>query len=355
MGPRAVRLRHLAILALLAAVIALPSGLTAHFALAPKILVAPLDFEDPEARVIDAGRLSASRADFSAYLKRITAFDTKYDRVQPSFYLHFSLIRGIALQHPENVHSYIDRLEGVRGRPELFQLATTFWFEKQAEVFGGLLRFHAAAASRGLQRDPKVRKVLDLYVASLKVAFLEELIVLGEMPPSVAGLRTFVDGSPAERRHRIDTGAADDSELTPPEEQRRMKLRWIAFRRDVLAAAEPANRCAEVSSLDLPEETVLVEINQRRFSLADLHQIFGKPETDRRWNAVKRVNCCRLVLFYAMADLADSLGIQPEGLAAEAAVSEFLYLAALGIVDDLAPELLSDEGAPAGLASAQRE
>ena len=108
-------------------------SISAHFALAPKILVAPLDFEDPDARVIESGRLSASRADFSAYLKRITAFDTKHDRIQPSFYHHFSLIRGIALQHPENVHSYIDRLEGVRGRPELVKLATAFWFEKQAD------------------------------------------------------------------------------------------------------------------------------------------------------------------------------------------------------------------------------
>ncbi|MCG8597851.1 MAG: hypothetical protein MI785_26285 [Kiloniellales bacterium] len=106
MRPHAVSARRLSILALLAVLVALPSDPSAHFALAPKILVAPLDFEDPDARVIESGRLSASRADFSAYLKRITAFDTKYDRIQPSFYHHFSLIRGIALQHPENVHSY---------------------------------------------------------------------------------------------------------------------------------------------------------------------------------------------------------------------------------------------------------
>lgn len=104
--PHAVSARRLSILALLAVLVALPSDPSAHFALAPKILVAPLDFEDPDAWVIESGRLSASRADFSAYLKRITAFDTKYDRIQPSFYHHFSLIRGIALQHPENVHSY---------------------------------------------------------------------------------------------------------------------------------------------------------------------------------------------------------------------------------------------------------
>ena len=212
-------------------------------------------------------------------------------RISPSRRRSWSRRSTSRTQHPENVHSYIDRLKGVRGRPELVKLATAFWFEKQAEVFGGLLRVHAAAESRGRRQDPKVRAVLDLYTESLKVAFLEELIVLGEMAPSAAGLRSYVAGIPAERRRRIDTGAADDSELTPPEEQRRMKQRWVAFRRDVLAAAEQANRCHEVTSLDLPEETVLVEVNQR--DPADQrHRQAARPPAARRGGGL-RGGCAR--------------------------------------------------------------
>ena len=96
----------------------LPQPGLGHFSVAPKLEVGPADLEGAESVFLTLGETTASRGDFHRYLQRITAFDTKYDRMQPTFWLHLELVRSIALLHPRNVHSIVDDLREARALPE---------------------------------------------------------------------------------------------------------------------------------------------------------------------------------------------------------------------------------------------
>jgi hypothetical protein len=295
------------------------------------------------------GATRASRSDFAGYLTRLTAFDTKYDRVQPSFYAHFSLARGIALFYPDNVHKYIDRVSLVADDAALHALAVRSWFRGQAEMFARLEYFHRRALENGLGEDPALRAVMDLYEAGSKTEFLEELLVLGSMPPSVSGLKDFVANLPPGERGQLSTGIENDTELTPQEEQAAMKRRWIDFRTDLIATTALESRCETVTSADTPGETLMLQVNERRITLADYLAVFGRMG-DRRFNATKRANCNRLALYYAAADLVDVLGIEPQRVRDKVRVSRALLLTAAQIARELGPALAETKGGPARVA-----
>jgi hypothetical protein len=124
----------------------------------------------------------------------------------------------------------------------------------------------------------------------------------------------------------IEQGSEGDTELIPPDEQRRLKDRWRRFRRDVLQSRQAINRCEEVSSLSTSGETLMVEIGSHRIDFFQYRAIFGVPTDERFWGGQKRVNCSRLILFYAMADLVDELGILPSRLQKDIRVSGEIYL-----------------------------
>lgn len=315
----------------------LPASSSAHFALAPKIEVEPQRLEMPQKILLRLGDVQATRSDFSDYLERITAFDTKYDRVQPNFFAHFELIRGLALFHPVNVHKYIDKLALVKNRPDFHQYAVAAWFLEQAEIFARILYYHERAMDAGMAQEPAVKAVLDFYDAGTQTAFLEQLVVLGPMPPTLKGMTDFVQKIPYADRDQIDTGAAADTELTPPSEQQRLKQRWSTFRRDVITHTPHRRRCQTIESLAVPEHTVLVEVGGRKITLADFKAIFGAPRDDDQWNALKTVNCGRLVLFYAMADLSEQLGIVQKRGQKHRETSHKLYHAAKQIAQEIGP------------------
>lgn len=324
-----------------------------HFALAPKLEIQPTELESPQAVLMKVGNITATRGEFSDYLQRITAFDTRYDRIQPNFYSHFSLLRGVALFYPDNVHTYIDKLALIKQQPPIYKLAINSWFEKQAEIFTRILFYKKRALKTKLTNRDDVKAVTEFYAASAKTEFIEELIVLGSMPPTLQGLNDFVGKLSVEKRRQLATGAANDTELTPLDEQQKMRQRWIKFRRDVLSNTTQTSHCDTIQSLSVPQDTVLMAINQHKISMADFFAIFGKPQDDRQWNAVKRVNCSRLTLFYAMGDLAEKLNIVPERIRKKIDTSLQLYLAGVQMARELAPLVIKDQRSPNDLTLVQ--
>lgn len=208
----------------------------------------------------------------------------------------------------------------VKGQPLFYKLAIDGWFERQAEVFAAILYYHQKSIKAGNADKNTTHAVMNFYDASVKTEFMEELIVLGSMPPTVQRLKGFVNALPTDKRRSIDTGAEEDTELTPPEEQQKMRRRWITFRRDVLKNINTSNQCHSVDSIGVAKDTVLVQVDEHKVTVADYMAIFAKPRNDNQWNASKNANCSRLVLVYAMAALADELDVIPERVRRKMAV-----------------------------------
>ncbi len=317
-------------------------SLHAHFALAPKIEISPSGFEAPQANLIQIQSVDINRQKYADYLNRVTAFDTKYDRVQTNFFSHFEVIRGIALFHPDNVHKFIDNIAALKQQPRFYQLAVTNWFKEQALMFARFNLFINQARQQKLEHQPEIKAVLNFYQAGAKTEFLEELIVLGKMPPSLEGLKQFVTTIPENNRHSIDTGIVDDQELTPVAEQERMKKRWLDFRQQILQQANVEQQCANIPASDADPQTVIITFQQHKISLQDYLAIFGKPPLASQWKPVSRVNCTRLGLFHAMADTVDQLGIVPDKVTQKINTSTDLYLASNMMISQLGPLLVSE-------------
>ncbi len=309
----------------------------AHFALAPKIAIEPLPLPEPDQILFDTGSVKATRGEFSDYLQRLTAFQTKYQRLQPTFSAHFELLQSVAFYHPENVHQYIDSLAPVRERPDMYRFAVSQWIRGQLGVYARLKQLGAEADSLRQDKDDSTA-VIDFYAAGSKTALLEELIVAGDMPPSIEGLAKFVARDDDQSRYLIANGPPVDTVLTPPEEQRRLKDRWRAFRRDVLNKTPAVNRCDTVNSPSDPADTVVVEVAGKEITLADYLAIFGMPETQGQWASLKRANCSRLVLFYSMAEVAQEMKLEPARIKRDIAASRQI----LRMAQQLAARALTD-------------
>ncbi len=312
----------------------LPQSGLGHFSVAPKLEVGPADLDQPGSTFLTLGEATSTRGDFLAYLRRITAFDTKYDRMQPNFWLHLELARSIALLHPENVHSVVDELRASAFLPDRHRSLLNEWVVRQAEVYIGLQLALAEAADT----EPSAPVVLDLYAAGVKTEFLEELVVLGEMEPSVAGLEAFVAAIPADRRRHIDTGAELDTELTPEDEQARLRARWAAFRNDVVAAAGVEHSCGTIDSLDAPADSVVIDGFDRRITFGEVLTIFGRPLHDRQWIAQRQGHCARVISLLATGAVVDRLGIGNDRTDAKIATSRLVYRASEAVVRRLAPD-----------------
>ncbi|MEO1229694.1 MAG: hypothetical protein AAFZ18_12360 [Myxococcota bacterium] len=307
-----------------------PRPCQAHFAFAPKLTITPVVYDKPETVLVRVGKLTASRADFGAYIRRLTAFDTKYDRVQPSLSAHFGLVRALALFHPQDVHAYLARVEEIRGDEEIRGLALSTWFLRQAEMFGYIEAFAERARARGVQEEAATRAVIDLYTAGAKAEFLEELVVLGEMDPTVGGVRDFLTSLPSSVRADPPTRIEQDQSLSSPEEQRRMRSRWIAFRRDAIKTATISDNCG--GDLDEVSMTPLLQVNEHRMRADDYAAIFGAGS--HRRGPVK-ANCRRVALFWALADVSDALGIGPRRVQEKVRTTHRLFLAAKQLVREL--------------------
>lgn len=307
-----------------------PRPSVAHFALAPKLTVGPVDYDEPEAVLVRVGKLTASRGDFGTYLRRLTAFDTKYDRVQPSLSAHFGLVRALALFHPRDVHAYLAHVEEIQGDEEIRDLALRTWFLRQAEMFGYIEAFASRAQDQGVHEEAATRAVIDLYTAGAKAEFLEELIVLGSMDPTVEGLRDFLHRLSPAARADPPTRIEQDQALSSPGEQRRMRSRWITFRRDAIKTATISDNCG--ADLDAASTAPLLEINQHRMTHRDYSAIFGSES--RAAGAVK-ANCRRAALFWAVADIGDALGMDPPRVQEKVRTTQRLFLAAKQLLREL--------------------
>jgi hypothetical protein len=312
----------------------------AHFTLAPKIEIMPKAVEQPDALFIRYGDIEASRGDFLEYLQRLTAFDTKYQKVQANFSTHFDLLRGVAFYHPENVHQYIDSIKIAKSNKALHAFAIKAWFSHQADIFTRLLPIREAAKRSQLIKSPQIQPVLDLYVAGAKTALLEELIILGDMQPSVAGITRFVNEKSDGFQELLNKGVEVDTEVTPAEEQRRLKKRWSDFRKDVLKHTQQVRYDHEVKSPDMPHDTLIAEVNAHKLDWGDYLAVYGLPPTNNRWVGLKKSNVSRLILFYAMADLADHLGLAPERIQRDIRISTNIYLMGAELARQAAPRLL---------------
>lgn len=315
----------------------------AHFSLAPKITVAPLPLPEPETPLMHLGEIRISRGDFSDYLDRLTTFETKYQRLQPSFSSHFNLVRGVVFFHPDNVHQYIDTIASLDGDPRMGDLLARQWIKGQLGLYRRLRGLLHRAREGGLERAPDVMATLAFYSAGVKTSLLEELIVLGDMEPSVQGLRSFVADPSRNAERLMARGIESDGELTPPEEQRRLRDRWRRFRQDLLQATPAVDRCDAIESPSASPETPLVELGQRRITLADYLAVFGAPRDARRWIGQRRGNCARLFLFYAMADLVDALDILPARLERDIRVSSAIFLMGVQLSREARAALTTEE------------
>jgi|GEM_PF-5943729 len=290
-------------------------GLTeAHFSLAPKIAIEPLTVPQPDTTLFKFGEVTASRGQFTDYLERLTVFETKYQRVQPNFSAHFNLVQGVAFFHPENVNNYIDGIEAVRDNPELYNFSVAQWIKGQVGVYAQMIRLSDHALRGAQEHTPEVKAVLDFCAAGVKTALLEELVVLGEMKPSVDAVKRAIQRGDKEVMRLIREGPLPDTALTSPDEQRRLKKRWREFRKDLLESTARTNYCESIKTFSEPPDTIVVEVGERKINLGEYLAIFGIPANEKQWTGQKRGSCSRMILFYAMADLVDSLGIMPPRL-----------------------------------------
>lgn len=312
----------------------------AHFSMAPKIEILPKSVEHPEILFVKRGEIKATRGEYLDYLQRLTAFDTKYQKVQTNFAAHFELVRGVAFFHPENVHQYIDNIGQIQSNEKIRRFAVMSWFQLQAEMFARLLTLREAAERTKLADDPKIRPVLDLYAAGAKTALLEELIILGDMEPTVEGITRFVKDKPQGYRELLEKGVELDKEATPMEEQKRLKKRWSDFRRDVMSHTAQTRYDQDVISYDLPGDTPLAKVNEHKISLADYMAVYGKPSSDRLWRGINKAHVARLILFHAMADLTDRLEILPQRVERDIQLSSGIYLLGVQLARQAAPAVL---------------
>jgi hypothetical protein len=326
-----------------------PISLEAHFTLAPKIEILPKAAQKPDALFIKLGDKQATRGDYLNYLQRLTAFNTKYQKVQTNFSSHFDLLRGVVFYHPENVHKYIDNIDLAKANEAIYQLAVKAWFRHQAEIFARLLPLRDSAKGSKLAQRPHIKPVLDLYAAGAKTALLEELIILGDMAPSVAGIKNYIQQKPDGFQPILEKGVELDTEIIPPEEQRRLKKRWSDFRKDVIAHTELVRHNELLQDDKASDSAIVAQVNAHSISLGDLNAVYGEPPKGRRWLGIRKANLSRMILYYAMADLAESLGLAPERLHKDIALSAELYLMGVQLAQQAAPALLAKDASALSL------
>ena len=253
----------------------------AHFSVAPKIKAYYTKLSNEESVITDKKSSVFNRTEFLNYLERLTAFDTKYDRVQPKFYAHFNLVRGIALAYPENVHDYIDTLTLLKANPNVYHEGIKSWFSDQAELFTSFKMLHKEALNKGLETSPEYQTVSRFYAAGKKAAFLEELIVLGDMPPTVKGLKEYLSKLADAEKINPATGITQDTELTPADEQQRMKKRWVDFRNDLLATSKIERFYRDVKQANLSKSALMARVEGESLSLNEFNLHFGLLSDNR--------------------------------------------------------------------------
>jgi hypothetical protein len=334
-----------------------PAGsAAAHFALAPRIEVEPPALDDPLQPLVRRAEGALSRGEFALYLQRLTAFDTKYERTQPAFAAYFGLVRSAALLHPENVHGYVDALRAAQGESARERALQLGWIEGQAELFALLAAYAERGRLAGAAQDARQRVIARFHAAGAKAAFLEQLVVLGEMAPSVEGLERYLQGLTPEQRDALGARLEEDSgELTPPAEQRALLQRWLQFRRDALARAGIEQRCeAQDSVQGLAPEHALLQVGAETIDWAAIRAVYGEMESDRLWQRRRGSTCAQLALLLALDQLAERLGIVPPSVRAQIASAEWMLRAGMEIARRFGPQLAPPgSGAGAELSAAR--
>ena len=183
----------------------------------------------------------------------------------------------------------------------------------------------------------------DLYAAGAKTVLLEELIVLGEMEPSVAGPTRYIEKDPAALQRLLGKGLELDAEATPTEEQRRLKKRCSDFRRDVLKHT-PQRRYDEwLEKPQAPLDTRIAQVNQHHISLGEYRAVYGAASERRPFQGVSKASISRLILFYAMADLADRHELVPQRVRKDIRLCGELFLIAVGLARQAVSHLLGQD------------
>lgn len=295
----------------------------AHLALAPKVEVAPLFTED-DSLLVRTGAIRITRAEFSRYLARLTAFPTKYQRLQPGFDSHFQLVQSVAFHHPRNVHDYIDNVDQLNEHHPLYRFAVRQWVRGQLGVYVRLRQVLAAKPTPDAD-DHRTAAVLAFYEAGAKTALLEELITATRIEPSISGLKAAAERADPELLGVLANGPPVDDTLTPPEEQRRMRDRWRAFRDNVMRESGVVNHCDRFASPDGTFDAAMIESSGEVVTLADYLVIFGRPSSTMAWPSQRRGNCARMALYLSMGSVVDDLGLLPERVRQDITVSGDLY------------------------------
>jgi hypothetical protein len=300
--------------------------------------VMPKAINDPGKPLVKMGDISISRQDFFDYIRNVGAFQMKVDLLQRDFLLHYWVVEGVSRYYPTDINELMPRLiEMSKVEPEEFQSRIFEWANDQAGLYARLKFYTERARKNERHNDPAVVAILDCFTKHVKAGFLEEIVGLGSMTPTHAGLAEWVAGLTAEQKADI-TALYPDPDSIKGTKRSQARKRWIQYRRDLMDDTGNERTFEKVTSLKNPD-SVIAKVNKHQIKVSDFLAIYGPVINDVNWNNLKKSRGSQMMLVYAAADEIDRLGILSQRSKAKIEQTNQLYLAADQMVRDFGPKV----------------
>ena len=339
--PSEVRAAFAALLAIGLAITALAHG--GHGKPESQFHVRPADpVSAPDTVVVKLGGLTATRADFVAYIDAVSAFQMRADLLQRNFLLRFWVAEVLSRYHPEDINKLMPPLASDQPLTGERKERIDRWIDAQADLYARLLFFADRAEHAGRADEPQTVAVLDCFAAHVKAEVLEDLVGYGPMEPTPDAVRAF-----AKSLSDADLAAIlDKRDGATAREKRAAAIRWIAYRKAVIGELAVTRTIDDVLSPSQPQDTPIGSVGGRMFTLGELLAVFGPVPNDDAWEAIKRSRSAQLLRAYAMAGEADALGIVRARTRRKIGVGRLFYLAADQAVREYGPMVLGISNSP---------